>query len=180
MTKILFLDLDETLIAARFVGSGERGEAEYKENPFTHISIAMSEDCTEVYRAVLRPGAVNFITAMRKRYGDENVFILTAATTEYARKWNALFGLGFTDERIIAREDYCLKLHCFDNDLSKVGVLVDNLPSRELESKHAFLDRNGIRHAVVTVNDFYGAADDNLFTEDYVSPRVEEAFKSLS
>jgi hypothetical protein len=179
--KILFLDLDETLIHARYIGGSNTAHDAYKANPQNHIVLTEYPDIgsREVYRADLRPGAVKFISDMQKLYGVDNVFILTAAIEEYARKWNLVFGLGIPEANIVAREDYHIRFHCFNDDTRKIGVLVDNLPSRELETKHAFLNRNDISHTVVTVNDFLGAPDDDVLVTDYIKKRIKLGFDYL-
>lgn len=166
MKKKIFLDLDETLIHAMYAG---RVDSMRDAEPIT-IRPGMGVFQTsivcgfhgefELYRAYLRPGAGEFILALQKEYGKENVFILTRATTDYAKKFSRAFDFGIEDENIFARESIP---HRMEPQEGFHAVLVDNLPSRECEDKTSFLNRSKFsKVSTIEVRDFYGAKDNVL------------------
>ena len=94
MNNYIFVDLDETLIHTLqpFFGDEPSKDAVKVKIP------GEKED----YDTILRQGAVYFLHELRAR---GKVYMLTAATSDYAAAMNAQFGFGFTSQDIYARED---------------------------------------------------------------------------
>jgi hypothetical protein len=91
MKKYIFVDLDNTLIAA---------EPMYNSPPRDAKTIKLGK--YESYWARVRPGALDLLSKLRQ-IGP--TFILTAATNDYACGWNEQFKLGFDTKDIFSRED---------------------------------------------------------------------------
>lgn len=148
----IFWDLDETLIHTEL----SKASAEYKK--FTLID--------GNYYAVLRPNALEAVNYTRSKYGEENVYMLTVATFEYAISLNrdTMFDLGFAHNQIFARED--LDFTSVLSFANKHNVLIDNLPHYSNYKKTKFI---GITEAIdtqyVNVPNYYGDKEDsyNLF-----------------
>lgn len=136
MIKRCYYDLDECLIHTNF-----------KDPQQEHVSFALTEDLN-LYYTIIRPCAKRVIEFARNLIGEENVFILTAATKEYACEINRLAEFGFPESQIIAREE--ISNHKFSTAYggwaigpSKYAhldnVLIDNLESRYNSDKVSFL-----------------------------------------
>lgn len=84
------------------------------------------------YKAILRPGALDFLAKLRN-YPNTEVYMLTSSVTEYANVWDKAFGLGFGSMRIFAREDMAGIAHldpkAFPN--ARTVTLFDDLPEFE-------------------------------------------------
>ena len=130
MKNIIFVDLDETLIHTFMPVWGETPTKDAEEVFVT------SNGTTETYDTALRQGALHFLQLLRK-IGD--VYILTAATSDYAYAMNRHFGLGFVEDQIYARED--VQAGKADPEYFGKGTvyLFDNLPRHENRSKIDFL-----------------------------------------
>lgn len=124
MTKYIFVDLDETLIHT-FNNWEDKIGRNIK-------SFTLSDG--DFYETCERPGALEFLAQLRQ---IAPVYMLTAATTEYANKINELFSLGFESKDIYARE------HVNRNEISLPPVdlifLIDNLDKRDNYTKLSFL-----------------------------------------
>ena len=132
MTKYIFVDLDNTLINAEYLGG----------NPPKNSKVITLKGLyfTEKYWARLRPGALELLTAL-KMVGP--VYMLTAASTDYARAWNKEFNLGFKEEDIYAREDSASGNLIVSEKFPVKGkvFLIDDkdLPYHNTEIKYHFL-----------------------------------------
>lgn len=124
MIKYIFVDLDETLIHT--FDSWEDREGDKVE------SFILSDG--DEYVTCLRPGALEFLAKLRE-LGD--VYMLTAATKEYASKINLLFNLGFKVKDIYSREDVCKNILSLEP--ANLVFLIDNLDKRDNYSKLQFL-----------------------------------------
>lgn len=90
-----------------------------------------------MYYTIVRPCAKRLIDFSRSLLGEENVFILTTSTREYANHVNRLALFGFDPARIWTREDIrnsyyptayggeCVIPHKFADP---ENALIDNLP----------------------------------------------------
>lgn len=145
MKNIIFVDLDETLIHAFMPSWGETPTKDAEE------VLIRNEATTETYETVLRQGALHFLQVLRKT-GD--VYILTAATSDYANAMNRHFGLGFVEDQIYARED--VQAGNADPEYFGRGTvyLFDNLPRHENRSKITFLRPLGNIN-YIQVKEFY-------------------------
>ena len=128
MNNYIFVDLDETLIHTLQPFFGEE-----PTNDSVKVKIPGEK---EYYDTILRQGAVYFLHELRTK---GKVFILTAATADYAAAMNAKFGFGFAEGEIYSRED--ISFGNLDPKLFGEGnvYLFDNLPRRENRSKIEFL-----------------------------------------
>ena len=145
MKKIIFVDLDETLIHTFMANWGETPTKDAEE------VILNTDGATDIYNTVLRQGAIYFLEVLRKA---GNVYMLTAATTDYANAMNQHFGLGFTEKEIYARED--TRAGVADPEFFGTGkvYLFDNLPRHDNRTKIDFLKPLG-ELKYVQVQDFY-------------------------
>ena len=167
MIKSIYWDIDETLI-----------HSSIKDPNQNHLEILLADN--DRYYTIVRPCAQRIIDFSRNLVGRENVFILTAATTDYVRAINEKAGWGFPNEQIFAREDqekysyhgaYGGTQYVDSSQAHPDNVLIDNLPPRHNEGKIAFL---GIwktwRENYFQVRDYYGVN----FTEDSFEEDVKE------
>lgn len=160
MINKIFWDIDETLIHT--VMSAPNQE---------HVVLSLDDGN---YYTMLRPCAKALIDFSRNLVGADNVYILTTATTDYAREVNRLAGWGFEHDHIIARED----IHNHTYSLAYAGtgviphkeaniknVLIDNLPFRQNAKK---VDMIGItKDRYFHINDYYGVNfPDDTFEND--------------
>jgi hypothetical protein len=91
-----YIDLDNTLIHAAW------GKNPNKRR--TKIELPDSDNGkAEAYWSMLRPKALEFLAFCRNIAPTK---MLTHAARDYALKHNEVFGLGFSDENIIARDDF--------------------------------------------------------------------------
>lgn len=154
MTKYAFVDLDNTLIHADL-------ETYVGERPGDKV---LKYSDREVYRAVLRPGALEFLAALRA-VPDTKVYILTTSVQSYASHWNREFGLGFDPMHIFAREDQkaasSLDPQAFPN--ASVVALFDDLT--EFDHRHGkipFISRllpAGQKVSYVRVEPYWGIGE---------------------
>jgi hypothetical protein len=86
-----YIDLDNTLIHAAWGGNPNKRR--------TKIDLGGKE----VYWSMLRSNALNFLAFCRE---IAPTYILTHADRDYALEHNKVFGLGFDDGDIIARDDF--------------------------------------------------------------------------
>lgn len=163
MKKIIFVDLDETLIHTFMPAWGETPTKDAEE------VLVTSEGRTEPYDTVLRQGALHFLQILRNT-GD--VYILTAATSDYAKAMNRHFGLGFVENQIYARED--VQAGQADPGFFGKGIvyLYDNLPRHENRSKITFLRPIGDIN-YIQVKEFYNNKT-APFTHEYIEELVSK------
>jgi hypothetical protein len=151
--KRIFFDLDGTLI-------------------FTELELNRKRDmCFKLgrgkqwYSTDIRPSAHELIEFARDIVGPENVWVLTIASGDYARTINSMASFGFTDEQIVSREiiqDHRVKgaygavyTQVMESISDSENFLIDDLPSRENESKLGIL---GIRNLenYLKISEFFG------------------------
>jgi TFIIF-interacting CTD phosphatase-like protein len=132
MKNYIFVDLDETLL--------HTFQPFFGETPTKDAVKVQIEGEKELYDTVLREGALYFLHVLRNA-GE--VYMLTAATADYAAAMNAKFNLGFTSQNIYSREDIASgSLDVARFEVGKV-YLFDNLPRSENRNKIIFLRNIG-------------------------------------
>lgn len=161
-SKHIFVDLDETLIYCRYVGL-QAPKPEYwgirDEDKIINLKFNPSGALNEYYISRMRPGALELLAELRKRYP---VSMLTAATFDYAKANIAAHGLGFTDEQIHSREHINCKI-LSTAELGKFeAYLIDNLSMIQNGVKMRYL--NEFNPTYIKVNNFYGR-DEQEWTE---------------
>jgi hypothetical protein len=159
MIKRIFFDLDETLLHTH-LGRPPVG-VDYVTHPHTYGG-------TMEYHTVFRPCANELISFARDLVGHENVYVLTAATRDYARFMNEAGKFGFDHDQIFSRED--IRNNSYSSPgmygsftmyvkhpgvADPMNVLIDNLHSRENESKMTFIDIQDLNR-YIQVQNFYG------------------------
>jgi len=137
MISNLFFDLDNTLIAslADWEITGK------EEGDFLLLDLPSGE----AYKLFIRPGALNVINYARALVGIDKVFILTAATKNYALKINELAGFRFNPKNIFSREDmrdipcgYGYQTPSFKG-WARENVLIDDLSYESHTQKAKFI-----------------------------------------
>jgi hypothetical protein len=162
----LFWDIDETLIHTKL-------------NPFRpEWDCDLFEIDGYVHYTRIRPCARDLIEYSRSLFGDDNVYILTAATHQYAREINRLADWGFTSEQIFAREimeQYTLRssggwgaerVQVKPHALAHPdNILIDNLPPEWNEEKTSFMLINP-KTNYLKVEDYVGDnTDEDIFRD---------------
>jgi hypothetical protein len=181
MNKFVFLDLDETLIRAEWNNFGK----DRVRVDFTLDSGGWDMQPTESYGVILRPNAHEFLKTLRRLY--PNVYMLTAATSEYGQGMNDAFNLGFTPNQIIGRDLWNAlymntpRPHKF-TDEPCYSVLVDNQHPgfTNARDKISYLQTFGKAH-YVKIKDYYGHHKDEL-TENVINDlvsKIEEGFNLM-
>lgn len=162
MKNIIFVDLDETLIHTFLPAWGETPTKDAET-----VSFISTEGREDEYDVVLRQGALHFLQILRNK-GD--VYILTAATSDYAAAMNRHFGLGFTNNQIYSRED--IQASQADPEFFGKGTvyLYDNLPRHENRSKITFLRPIGNVN-YIQVEGFYNNKT-APFTHEYIKELI--------
>lgn len=166
MKNIIFVDLDETLIHTFLPAWGETPAKDAQV-----ITFVGTDGKDEEYKSSLRQGALHFLQILR---GLGDVYILTAATNDYANAMNRHFGLGFTKEQIYSREH----IQSSQADLKHFGkgivYLFDNLSRHENRSKIIFLRSLGEVN-YVQVRAFY-----NNKTDSFTHEEIKELVNNIS
>ena len=154
--KYIFVDLDNTLINAESLVSSPPKNSK--------VITLKSMYFTERYWARLRPGALELLDNLRR---TAPTYMLTAATTDYARAWNKEFNLGFKEEDIYAREDSSMgDLNVGDKFPTKGKVyLIDDkdLPYENTVIKEYFL--RGIcedKLKIIVIKPYHGHINQSL------------------
>jgi len=174
MNKFVFIDLDETLIHTLYnCFSNNRVRVDFSSY------IGGRSDMTPTgYGVLLRPNTHEFLKTVRGLY--PNVYMLTAATSEYGQKMNDVFNLGFTSEEIIGRDLWNAiyanspKLHRFTNDPC-YSVLIDNEHPKDKNAcdKINYLKTFGKAY-YIRIKGYYGSDKDEL-TESIINDLVNDA-----
>lgn len=119
MKRIVFVDLDETLIQALYHASGNK-----------RVKISFEEEQNEWYGVIYREGSRELLAELRKRY--DAVYMLTAAVFEYGVKMNDAFNFGFKKSEIYAREQWSqttsffIEMTDIYTKADTISVLIDN------------------------------------------------------
>lgn len=159
----IFVDLDNTLIAAEYLFNG------YGPKDAKVINFG-----SERYFARLHPGALDLLKTLRSK---GNVYMLTAATRNYARGWNEAFNLGFKNEDIYSREDSGSYVLNVDNKFPKKGkvYLIDDkdLPYENTVEKINFIRRLALDEVkLIIVKPYYGFKNQE-FSLDSIKEAVD-------
>ena len=94
MIKRIFQDLDECILHTVFSTHSHE----------TYVEFTLPND-HNVYKTFIRPCANDLFKYYNSIVGKENVYILTAATRDYAETLNKLGQFGLDTDHIFARED---------------------------------------------------------------------------
>lgn len=161
MNKLnIFFDLDETL-----------AHTDTKKPQQEHIDFYL-EYSGGIYYTIVRQNSKEIVEWARKVAGVDNVYILTAAVYDYAKKINELAGWGFTDDHIIARET--IERHSHEMGYGGRGtsphedfkdsnnLLIDNLPPRYNQEKIGLLNMPVTNY--LHIDNYYG---NDLGNEDF-------------
>lgn len=166
MIKRIFQDLDECILHV---------QVNKKPNQ-EHHEFTLHED-PNTYYAMFRPCAKELFAYYNELVGKENVYILTAATLEYAEAVNRLGEFGLDSDHIFAREH--TQKHTYFTGMygngstsivahelaDKNNVLIDNLPWKYNTTKMNFMGIH-VDHYHQTPQ-YYGVNfPENLFLED--------------
>ncbi len=166
MANKIFFDLDETLIHT-------------KMNPFKpewNCELLVLDDFVHYTR--IRPCARELIEYSRDLFGGENVYILTAATHQYAREISRVANWGFTPNQIFARENVEQYTHRSSGGWGAErvqvtahplahpdNILIDNLPPEWNEEKTSFMLINP-KTNYLKVEDYLGDnTDEDIFRD---------------
>lgn len=147
--KYIFVDLDETLIHCN----------PWNDEPKEGSKVITLSSFNDTYRAVLRPGTLNLLAALRL---IAPCFILTAAVKDYAEGWNKEFSLGFKNEEIYHRYDISARKIDVSKFPNAQSYLIDNLPRHENRDKIEFLREIDPAPSYYNIVPYYGYSVTNL------------------
>jgi hypothetical protein len=151
-----YIDLDNTLIHAAWGGNPNKRRTKIDLGP------------KEVYWSMLRSHALDFLAFCRE---IAPTYILTHAARDYALEHNKVFNLGFANDQVIARDDFCYY---------KSGMLVDRLlPTKINVSPGAILvdDKNPKDELAVVKMQYLGIGTDRYVQgRDYRGGKDPENF----
>jgi len=176
MINKIFWDIDETLIHTLF--------REKITQP--HITFKLQNDKT-TYNTIVRDCAQSVIDFSRGIVGADNVYILTAATHDYALKINNLTGWGFGEHQIIAREEianhkistaYGGSAVMASTLAHRDNILIDNLPWRYNTDKMSLIGIKQDRY--VKIDDYYGVEYEGGYFEKDVKEALLRAHEEDS
>jgi hypothetical protein len=120
----------------------------------------------DTYYVKVRRDSKDVIDYSRKLVGHKNVFILTAATYDYALSICNKADFGFKEDQIISREHIRQFVKPQESKYrNKNNVLIDNLPVYDNRDKLSVIGIKGDRY--LKIEDYYGVDFSNeLFKED--------------
>ena len=151
-----YIDLDNTLIHAAWGGNPNKRRTKIDLGP------------KEVYWSMLRPHALDFLAFCRE---IAPTYMLTHAHRDYALEHNRVFGLGFADDQVIARDDF---------SYTKSGMLVDTTrPTKINVSPGAILvDDKPPKHEMAVVKIQYLGINTDRYVQgrDYRGGKDPENF----
>jgi hypothetical protein len=153
--KYIFVDLDETLIHCN----------PWNDEPVENSKVITLER-NDTYRAVLRPGALELLKALR---AIAPCYILTAAVQDYAEGWNKVFELGFDEFEIYHRKDIADRVIGKSKFPNAQTYLIDNLPRHENRSKIEFLREVDSVPKYFNIKPYYGYE-----TQDVTADMIQE------
>jgi hypothetical protein len=156
-TKYIFVDLDETLIHCN----------PWNDEPIEGSKVIKLEH-NDTYRAVLRPGSLELLKALR---AIAPCYILTAAVQDYAEGWNKVFKLGFNESDIYHRKDISDRVIGKSKFPNAQTYLIDNLPRHENRSKIDFLREVDSVPKYFNIKPYYGYEDQDV-TADMIQEIV--------
>jgi len=159
MINCVFWDLDETLIHSMT----ESNDGNYD---FTIHLDNGAWSSVDTYYVKVRRDSKDVIDYSRELVGHKNVFILTAATYDYALSICNKADFGFKEDQIISREHIRQFVKPQESKYrNKNNVLIDNLPVYDNRDKLSVIGIRGDRY--LKIEDYYGVDFSNeLFKED--------------
>lgn len=161
MINCVFWDLDETLIHS--MEESNNGNYDFS----IHLDSG-SWSSTETYYVKVRKDSKDVIDYSRKLVGHKNVFILTAATYDYALDICTKADFGFNIEQIISREQIKFFVRPQQSKYrNKNNVLIDNLPVYHNRDKLRVIGIGNDRY--LHIEDYYGVdSSDDTFKQDCI------------
>lgn len=136
-----------------------------------------------VYGLKINPCAWNLLNFSRNLVGDENVFMLTSSSNDYANTIDKLAQFKFGYDKIFSREkiDNVIWNMNFCPDykgeyVNPNNVLIDNLYPRENKEKMRFAGISFDRY--LKVDDYYGHRIEDF--EEKVIEFLKERYEALS
>ena len=161
MINKIFWDLDDSIC-----------KVVQTEPDYPHIHFQCGADLNNHY-AIIRRCSHFIIDYCRLLIGDDNVYLFTKSTKEYAREVNRIADWGFKEENILARKDYFdfqdeqIRNPEYRHPLSnKDNILIDNLPFYANVTKSALLGIKEDRYFQIA--DFSDKFDDPNFEEQVI------------
>ena len=138
MIKRIFQDLDECILHTFYLNDEHKGKK--------YVEFVAGFDAYP-YTTFIRPCAKKLFNFYNSVVGKENVYILTAASKDYARTLNDVGDFGLDDDHILTREDMekCRVMSEWVGSVppgplaDRENVLIDNLPSRYNEDKMNYI-----------------------------------------
>ena len=154
-----YIDLDNTLIHAAWGGNPNKRRTKIDLGP------------KEVYWSMLRPHALDFLAFCRE---IAPTYMLTHAARDYALEHNKVFNLGFTEDQVIASDDFAYnktgmfvdRIIPIKTNVSPGAILVDDknpkdeLPSIKMQYLGIGMDR------YVQSRDYRGGKDPENFNKE--------------
>lgn len=151
MISKVFFDLDNCLIFS-----------DYADPEQEHLRIVIEHD--GLYYTIIRPSALKILNFTKDLVGEDNVYILTASTAEYAIQICEKANFRIKISNIHTREDlethqtfgaYSGKIYLENKNISdNNNVLIDNLEYRHNMAKLYYIGINSSRY--LKVDDYYG------------------------
>jgi hypothetical protein len=154
MISNIFWDLDECMIRA----------SRYQPDEPQTFEFPLDDGLT--YHVIVRPSARDLFSYSRALVGKENVYILTAATQDYAEAVNRLADFGFAPDHILHRADirnrqwataYGGTAYVPHPLANKENLLIDNLPYSGNREKTALMHIH--RQNYYQTHPFFGVRD---------------------
>lgn len=182
----LFIDLDETMVSSYEVTCEEEARRHVEattDYEGCYFSTGGGWEPRSWYVSFLRPGIWQHLDWCRNLVGDENFFILTSSTPDYALPINRMLGLHFDVHKLYTCFDYCMDVPMFKETNN---VLIDNEdytyhqfhPTEEL-NKINFL-HGLLPHKIMKVNPFCITMKDRDRTSEYVESWKEKIIEIIN
>lgn len=187
--KYIFVDLDETLIHCSYLGNTEKAK-KFARKGAEVINLQYDPEDNrypEYYQCTLRTGALDLLSKLRDLPNAE-VYMLTAATKDYALTNSEMFNLRFTGDRIFSREDTNLLASRVADRFKPDGdfdmFLLDNLPYSANSIKVDWLaalaqaigdSSKGFSHShYIQIPDYYGIQKNKQFSDPYIADIIDQ------
>lgn len=156
-TKVICIDLDETLI--------------FSVSSPTNFKRKIKLDCGN-YGTYVKEGSREFLDALRLKYGHENVWMLTAATSEYAAEINIKANLGFRPDMLLSREHH---FNYYPIELKHTNIILfDNLDHYEFNTKVKLDYLSNLGLAKVLLAPQYTGSKNSVFSSEKIEKIIQQ------